>query len=53
MKMHGYFLESRLTYKEKDNLYNDCIGCLNRICVTDEKEEVLKNACKVLALMIL
>lgn len=41
MKMHGYFLESRLTYDEKDNLYNECIGCLNRICVTDEKEEVL------------
>ena len=41
MKMHGYFLESRLTYNEKNNLYNECIGCLNRICITDDKEEVL------------
>ena len=41
MKIHGYFLEERLTPQEKDNLYNQCIGCLNRICVTDDKEEVL------------
>ena len=41
MKIHGYFLEERLTRNEKDNLYNECIGCLNRICVTDDKEEVL------------
>lgn len=41
MKIHGYFLEGRLTRNEKDNLYNECIGCLNRICVTDDKEEVL------------
>lgn len=41
MKIHGYFLEERLTNKEKDNIYNQCIGCLNRICVTDDKEEVL------------
>ena len=41
MKIHGYFLDERLTYIEKDNLYHECIGCLNRICVTDDKEEVL------------
>ena len=41
MKIHGYSLEERLTNNEKDNLYNECIGCLNRICVTDDKEEVL------------
>lgn len=41
MKIHGYFLEERLTLDEKDNLYNECRGCLNRICVTDDKEEVL------------
>ena len=42
MKIYGYFLEERLTRNEKDNLYNECIGCLNRICVTDDKEEVLR-----------
>ena len=41
MKTHGYFLEERLTPYEKDNLYNECRGCLNRICITDDKEEVL------------
>lgn len=41
MKIHGYFLDSRLTKVEEDNLYNLCIGCLNRICITDDKEEVL------------
>ena len=41
MKIHGYFLEERLTKNERDNVYNDCIGCLNRICITDNKEEVL------------
>lgn len=41
MKIHGYFLESRLTGKEKEILYNECVGCLNRICVTDDKYEVL------------
>ena len=41
MKIHGLFLDERLTRNEKDNLYNECIGCLNRICVTDDKEEVL------------
>ena len=41
MKIHGYFLDERLTFNEKENLYNDCKGCLNRICVTDNKEEVL------------
>ena len=41
MKIHGYFLDERLTYNEKQNLYDDCRGCLNRICVTDNKEEVL------------
>lgn len=41
MKMHGYFLDERLTRDERDNLYNECRGCLNRICITDDKEEVL------------
>ena len=41
MKVHGYFLDERLTVNERDNIYNDCIGCLNRICITDNKEEVL------------
>ena len=41
MKIHGYFLDERLTVNERDNIYNDCIGCLNRICITDNKEEVL------------
>ena len=41
MKIHGYFLEERLTKDEKDNLYSECIGCLNRICITDDKEAVL------------
>ena len=41
MKIHGLFLDERLTKVEKDNLYSECIGCLNRICVTDNKEEVL------------
>ena len=41
MKIHGLFLDERLTKVEKDNLYNECIGCLNRICITDDKEEVL------------
>lgn len=35
------FLEERLTDVEKDNLYHECEGCLNRICITDDKEEVL------------
>lgn len=41
MKIHGYFLDERLTHNEKENLYDACIGCLTRICVTDNKEEVL------------
>ena len=41
MKINGLFLEDRLTKIEKDNLYNECLGCLNRICITDDKEEVL------------
>ena len=40
-KIHGLFLDERLTSKEKDILYDECKGCLNRICVTDNKEEVL------------
>ncbi len=35
------FLEKRLTFEQKNNLYDECIGCLNRICITDDKEEVL------------
>ena len=41
MKIHGYFLDERLSANEKNNLYDECIGCLNRICVTESKEEVL------------
>lgn len=41
MKIQGFFLNEMLTRSEKDNLYNECIGCLNRICVTDNKEEIL------------
>ena len=41
MKIHGLFLDERLNKLEKDNLYNECIGCLNRICITDDKKEVL------------
>lgn len=41
MKIHGYFLDERLTYDEKEIIYNQCIACLNRICVTDDKSEVL------------
>ena len=41
MKIQGYFLNERLTKTEKDNLYDECIGCLNRICVTEDKAEVL------------
>lgn len=41
MKVHGYTLEGHLTQEEKDVLRDECIGCLNRICITDDKEEVL------------
>lgn len=41
MKVHGLFLEERLTHNEKQNIYDECLGCLNRICITDDKEEVL------------
>lgn len=41
MKIHGYFLDERLTEQEKQNLYDECRDCLNRICVTDNKTEVL------------
>ena len=41
MKINGLFLEERLTMQEKQNLYDECRGCLNRICITDDKEEVL------------
>ena len=34
-------MNERLTKTEKDNLYDECIGCLNRICVTEDKAEVL------------
>ena len=27
--------------EEEQNLYDECRGCLNRICITDDKEEVL------------
>lgn len=39
----GYFImeEKRLSRIQKENIYNLCIGSLNRICVTDDKKEVL------------
>lgn len=39
--VEGYFFDCMLTENEKDHHYSMCIGCLNRICVTDDKEEVL------------
>lgn len=41
MKMHGLILEEKLTEQERRNIYDECIGCLNRICITDDKIEVL------------
>ena len=41
MKIQGLFLTEKLSLIEKHNLYDECIGCLNRICVTNDKEEVL------------
>lgn len=40
-KIHGLFLDERLNLVERNNLYDECIGCLNRICVTNDKAEVL------------
>lgn len=39
--MKGLFLDNILSRTEKNILYNECIGCFNRICVTDDKTEVL------------
>ena len=33
--------EKRLSRDEKDRFYRLCVGSLNRICITDDKEEVL------------
>lgn len=41
MNYHGLFLDQRLTSQEKQILYDQCLGCLNRICITDDKSEVL------------
>lgn len=41
MKYHGFFLDEELNRYERDNLYDECRGCLNRICITDDKSEVL------------
>jgi hypothetical protein len=41
MKYHGFFLDEELNFYERDDLYNECRGCLNRICITDDKSEVL------------
>ena len=41
MSYNGFFLDERLTRNERDILYDECKGCLNRICITDNKEEVL------------
>ena len=40
-KIHGLFLDERLNLVERNKLYDECIGCLNRICVTNDKAEVL------------
>lgn len=40
-KIQGLFLKEKLNSNERRNLYDECVGCLNRICVTDDKEEVL------------
>ncbi len=41
MGANGLFLDTRLSKEEEDNLYSECRGCLNRICITDDKKEVL------------
>lgn len=41
MKVNGLFLDGRLSDTETNDLYLECKGCLNRICITDDKEEVL------------
>lgn len=41
MKIQGLFLEEKLSEQERRILYDECIGCLNRICITDDKIEVL------------
>lgn len=41
MSNKGFGLDERLTYQEKNNIYDQCIGCLNRICITGDKKEVL------------
>lgn len=41
MKVQGFSLEGLLTQEEKDVLREECIDYLNRICVTNDKEEVL------------
>lgn len=41
MNVNGFFLDEQMTSSEKSEVYEQCIGCLNRICVTGDKEEVL------------
>lgn len=41
MKYQGLFLDEELDRYERDGLYDECQGCLNRICITDDKSEVL------------
>lgn len=41
MKYQGLFLDEELDRYESDGLYDECRGCLNRICITDDKSEVL------------
>lgn len=41
MKYQGLFLDEELDCYESDSLYDECRGCLNRICITDDKSEVL------------
>lgn len=41
MGVNGLFLDGRLSEIETNDLYIGCKGCLNRICITDDKEEVL------------
>lgn len=40
-KIQGLFLLDKLSEVERRNVYDKCVGCLNRICITDDKEEVL------------
>ena len=40
-KIQGYFFDGRLDYNERRNIRDMIDGSLNRIMVTDDKEELL------------